>query len=223
VAYISYVLLVCPHSPRWSTRMHCSSALILLVGQYLVPVARRPSFSTLAYCSYPSLVGTHSPRRPTALTHRSFDLIFADLHSDVWQKHCVRHRWPTSRACCLFDLIFADIHSDVWQKHRVSHRWPTSRTCCSFVLIRRAGLLLCIARLPSFSTLAYCSYRFEWFDLVFADLHSDVWQTRRVRHRWPTSRICCSFVLIRHASLLLRVAHLPSFSTLAYCSYALLV
>jgi len=154
------MLLVYPHSPRWPTRTRCSSALILLVGQHLVPVARRPSFSTPAYCSYASLVGTHSPRRPTAPTRCSFDLIFADLHSDVWQKHRVRHRWPTSRACCLFDLIFADLHSDVSQKHCVRHRWPTSRTCCSFVLIRRAGLLLRVARLPSFSTLLYCSYAY---------------------------------------------------------------
>jgi len=124
LASISYTLLVCPHSPRWPTRTPCSSALILLIGQHLIPVARRPLFSTLAYCSYASLVGTHSPRRPTAPTHRSFDLIFADLHSDVWQKH------------------------------RVRHRWPTSRTCCSFVLIRRAGPLVRVARLPSFSLLA---------------------------------------------------------------------
>jgi len=49
---------------------------------------------------------------------------------------------------------FADLHSDVWQKHRVRHRWPTSRTRCSFVLIRRAGPLIRVARLPSFSLLA---------------------------------------------------------------------
>jgi len=130
VAYISYVLLVCPHSPCWPTRMHCSSALILLVGQHLIPVACRPLFSTLASCSYASLVSTHPPHRPTAPMHHSFDLVFADLHSDIWQKH------------------------------RVRYQWPTSRTCCSFVLIRRTGLLLRVARLPSFSTLAYCSYAF---------------------------------------------------------------
>jgi len=208
VAYISYVLLVCPHSPRWPTRTRCSSALILLVGQHLVPVARGPSFSTLAYCSYASLVGTDSPRRPTASTRRSFDLIFADLLSDVWQKH------------------------------RVRHRWPTSSTSCSFVLIRRAGPLVRVARLPSFSLLANISYRLLVgphsprcptsptrcsFDLHFANLRSDVWQKRRVRHRWPTSRTCCSFVLIRRAGLLVRVARLPSFSLLANISYLLLV
>jgi len=31
------------------------------------------------------------------------------------------------------------------------------------------------------------------------------------------------FILIRLAGLLLRIAHLPSFSTLAYCSYTFLV
>ena len=132
MAYISYVLLVYPHSPRWPTCTRCSSAFILLVGQHLVPVARRPSFSTLAYCSYTSLVGTHSACRPTAPTRHSFDLIFADLHLDVWQKHRVRYWWPTSRACCSFDLIFADLHSDVWQKHRVrpsAKKWKVEVYC----------------------------------------------------------------------------------------------
>jgi len=202
------MLLVCPHSPRWPTRTRCSSALILLVGQHLVPVARRPSFTTLAYCSYMSLIGSDSPCRPTAPTRRSFDLIFADLHSDVWQKH------------------------------RVRYLRPTSSTSCSFVLIHRTGPLVRVARLPSFSLLANISYRLLVgphsprcptsptrcsFDLHLANLRSDVWQKRRVRYRWPTSRTCCSFVLIRRAGLLLRVAHLPSFSTLAYCSYAFLV
>jgi len=157
VAYISYVLLVCPHSLRWPTRTRCSSPLILhpgllllhvtclssilltyvrtcgrnavlgIAGLHLVRVARLSSFAALAY-SYTVLVCPHSPRWRTAPTRFSFDLVFADLHSDVWQKR------------------------------RVRHRWPTSRMCCSFVLIRRAGLLVRVARLPSFSTLAYCSY-----------------------------------------------------------------
>jgi len=208
LASISYALIVCPHSPRWPTCTCCLSALILLVIQYLVPVARRPLFSTLAYCSYVSLVGTHSPSRPTAPTRRSFDLIFADLHSDVWQRY------------------------------RFRHRWPTSITSCPFVLIRCAGPLVRIARLPTFSLLANISY---WllvgphsprcptsptrcsFDLHFANLLSDVWQKRHIRYQWPTSRTCCSFVLIRRAGLLLRVARLPSFSTLVYCSYPFLV
>jgi len=167
LAFISYALLVCPHSLRWPTCTRCSSALILLVAQYLVPVARRPSFSTLAYCSYVLLVGTHSPRRPTAPTRHSFDLIFADLHSDVWQKHHVRYQWPTSRACC------------------------------SFVLIRRAGLLVRVARLPSFSLLANISYR------LLVGPHCSRWLTV------PTNR---SSARILHAGLLLlRVARLTSF------------
>jgi len=49
----------------------------------------------------------------------------------------------------------------MWQKHRVRHQWPTSRTYCSFVLIRHAGPLVRIACLPSFSLLAYLSYTFH--------------------------------------------------------------
>jgi len=152
------MLLVCPHSPRWPTLTYCSSALILragvlllrisrltsflltyirtcgrnavlgIGGLHLVRVARLSSFAALAY-SYALLVCPHSPRSRTAPTHFSFDLVFADLHSDVWQKR------------------------------RVRHRWPTSRTCCSFVLICRAGILIRVARLPSFSLLANISYQ----------------------------------------------------------------
>ena len=66
--HISYTLLVCCHSLRWPTfRTHSSSAVILLAGQHLVRIARLASFSLLA----------------TATTHCSFDLITADLRSDV--------------------------------------------------------------------------------------------------------------------------------------------
>jgi len=52
-----YLIRVAPlYSPYWPTRMRCSSALILLVIQHLVPVARRPSFSTLSYFSDSLLV-----------------------------------------------------------------------------------------------------------------------------------------------------------------------
>ena len=159
VAYISYVLLVCPHSLRWPTLTRCLSALILhagllllcvarltsflltyirtfgrnavlgMGGLHLIRVARLSSFPALAY-SYTLLVSPHSPP------------------------------WPTAPTRYLFVLHFANLCSDVWQKRRVRHRWPTSRTCCLFVLIRSAGLLVHCARLPSFSTLAYCSYAF---------------------------------------------------------------
>jgi len=103
------------------------NAVLGIGGLHLVRVARLSSFAALAY-SYALLVCPHSPH------------------------------WPTAPTRCSFDLVFADLHSDVWQKRRVRHHWPTSRTCCLFVLIRRAGLLVRVARLPSFSTLAYCSY-----------------------------------------------------------------
>jgi len=100
-------------------------------GLHLVRVARLPSLSLLANISYRLLVGPHSPS------------------------------WPTAPTRCSFDLVFADLHSDLWQKRHVLHRWPTSRTCCSFVLIRRAGPLVRLARPPSFSLLAYLSYAFR--------------------------------------------------------------
>jgi len=121
----------------------------------------------MANISYRLLVGPHSPRCPTC---------------------------PTS---CSFDHHFANLRSDVWQKRRVRHQWPTSGTCYSFVLIRRAGLLVRVARLPSFSLLANISYR------LLVGPHSPRWLTV------PTRR---SSALILHTGLLLlRVARLTSF------------
>jgi len=63
LAYISYALLVCRHSPRWPTsRMRCTSGLILLAGLPLVGIPCLPSFSSLTYISYTLLVWPHSPR-----------------------------------------------------------------------------------------------------------------------------------------------------------------
>ena len=90
-------------------------------------------------------------------------------------------------------------------KRRVRHRWPTSRTCCSFVLIRCAGPLVRIARLPSFSLLAYLSY-------VFRVCSNSPLPTARTR--------CSSALTLLVGQHLVPVARLPSFSTLAYCSYA---
>ena len=305
------MLLVCPHSPRWPTRTRCSSALIVHAGLLLlrvarltsilltyvrtcgrnavlgigglhhVRVARLSSFAALAY-SYALLVCPHSPCWRTAPTRFSFDLVFADLHSDVWQKRRVRRRWPTSRTCCSFVYIRRagllvhvarlpsfSLLANISYRLLVgphSPRWLTLPTRRSSAFILQAGLLLLrvarltsflltyirtfgrntvlgigglhlvrVARLPSFSLLANISYRLlvglhspRWptaptrcsFDLVFADLHSDLWQKCRVWHRCPTPRTCCSFVLIRRAGPLVRIAHPPSFSLLAYLSYA---
>ena len=126
-----------PHSPRLLTsRMRCSSAVILLAG---LPLVR-----SLAYISYRLLVYHHSPR------------------------------WPTSRTRCSFGVIFADLGSNVWQKRRVRHCWPTSRTHCSSALILLAGL-------PLVRLLATAPTRCS-FGLISADLRSNVWQKRRVRH-----------------------------------------
>ena len=156
----------------------------------------------------------------------------------MWQKRHVRHHWPTSRTCCSSALI---LHAGILLL-RVSRLTlfllTYIRTCGRNAALGIGGLhLICVARLSSFAALAYsytllvCPHSPRWrtaptrfsFDLIFADLHSDVWQKPRVRHRWPTSRTCCSLVLIRRTGLLLHVAHLPSFSTLAYCSYAFLI
>ena len=169
-----YALLDCLHSPCWPpSRTCCSSALILLVGQHLVPVTRPASFTSLTYLSYWLLICGHSFRWPTSRTRCSFAVILlAGLHlvrvarlssiAGLAYSYALlvcphSPRWPTAPTHCSFDLVFADLRSDVWQKHRVRHHWPTSHTCCSFVLIRRAGLLVCVACLPSFSLLANIS------------------------------------------------------------------
>jgi len=124
-----YVLLVCPHSPRWPTPTCYSSALILLVGQHLVPVARRPSFFMLAYCSY---IG-----RNTVL--------------GIGGLHLVRIARLSSFAVLIYSYsLLVCPHSPCW---------PISHTGCSSALILHTGLLLVhVAHLPSFSLLASISY-----------------------------------------------------------------
>jgi len=101
------------------------------------------------------------------------------------------------------------------------------RTCGRNAVLGIGGLhLVYFARLYSFAVLAYlygllvCPHFPRWptapthcsFDLVLAYLRSDIWQKRRVRHHWPTSRTCCLTALILHAGvLLLRVSHLTLF------------
>ena len=114
-------------------------------------------------------------------------------------------RWRTAPTRFSFDLVFADLHLDVWQQRRVWYRWPTSRMCCLFVLNRRTGPLIRIARLPSFSLLAYLSYAFH------IRSHSPL----------PTARKRCSSALILFVGQhLVPVTCRPSFSMMAYCSYA---
>jgi len=79
------------------------NAVLGITGLQLVPVARLPSFSSLAYISYTLLVCRHSPHWPstgcgcssasffllaTAPTRCSFDLISADLRSNVAETLC---------------------------------------------------------------------------------------------------------------------------------------
>jgi len=140
-----YALLACLHAPRWPpSRTHCSSALILLVGQHLVPVARPASFTSLTYHSYRLLVCGHSFRWPTSRTRCSFAVILlAGLHL----VHVAR--------LSLF-AVLAYSYALLVCPH--SPCWPTSRTGCSSALILHAGLLLVrISHLSSFSSLTYTS------------------------------------------------------------------
>jgi len=174
-------------------------------GLDLVPVARLPSFSLLANISYRLLVGPHSPRWPTAPTHCSFDLIFADLHSDLRQKRHVWHRWPTSRTCCSFVLIcrtgplvriahlpsFSLLACLSYAFRICSHSpLPTARKHCSSALILLVGQhLVPVACRTSFSTLAYCSHAFHFCSHI----------------PLPTARMRCSFALILLAGYILYV------------------
>ena len=201
-----YVLLICPHSPRWPTLTHCSSALILhagilllrvsrltsflltyirtcgrnavlgIGGLHLVRVARFSTFTVLAYL-YALLVCPHSPCWPTSCTGCLSALI---LHAGLLLLRVARltsflltHIPTCGRNAVLgiggLHLVrvarlssFAVLaHSYVLLVCPHSPCWPTSRTVCLSALILHAGLLLlCVCRA---------------FDLVFADLHSDVW------------------------------------------------
>ena len=250
-----YALLACLHSSHWPpSRTHCLPALILLVGQHLVPVARPASFSSLTDHSYRLLVCSHSFCWPTSHTRCWFAVILLAGH------HLVRitrlfsftalaysyallvcphsPSWPTSRTGCLSALILHTFLLLQLVARLTSIFLTYVRTCGRKAVLGISGLpLVRVARLSSFPALAYsymllvCPHSPRWctaptrfsFDLMFADLHSDVWQKRRIRYRWPISCTCCSFVLIRRTGLLLCVARLPSFSTLAYCSYACLI
>jgi len=159
VAYISYVLLVCPHSLRWPTLTHCSSALVLHAGLLLLHFARLTSFllTYIRTCGRNAVLGIGGLHLVRVAHLSSFAAL---AYSYTLLVSSDSPRWPTAPRRCSFVLHFANLRSDVWQKRRVRHRWPTSRTCCSFVLIRCARLLVRVARLPSFSTLEYCSYVF---------------------------------------------------------------
>jgi len=120
------------------------------------------------------------------------------------------------------NLCTAHLSSYTLQKRPVTHHWPTSRSHCSSAVILLAGQhLVRLACLASFSLLATATIRCS-FDLITADLRSDVCYKRRVRHHWPTSHTRCSSAVILLAGLhLVRVARLPSFSSPDNISYAL--
>jgi len=141
-----YALLDCLHSPCWPpSRTCCSSALILLVGQHLVPVTRPASFTSLTYLSYWLLICGHSFRWPTSRTRCSFAVIL------LTGLHLVRVSCLSSFATLAYSYALL--------VYPHSPSWPTSRTGCSSALILHAGLLfLCVARQHSFSMQAYCCY-----------------------------------------------------------------
>jgi len=223
---------------QWPTSRTCCSFVLIRHAGLLVRVARLPSFCLLANISYRLLVSPHSPRWLTVPMCRSSAVI---LHAGLLLLRVARltsflrtYIWTFGRNTV---LGISGLHL-VRVARLTSFLLTYIRTLGRNTVLGIGGLhLVHIACLSSFAALAYsyvllvCPHSPRWpiaptrcsFDLVFADLRSDVWQKHHVRHHWPTSRTCCSVVLIRRAGLLVRVARLPSFSTLPYCSYALLV
>jgi len=68
LAYISFALLVCHHSPRWPiSHSRCSSGLILLADLHLVGVPHLLSFSSPDNISYALSIWPHSPCWPLLL------------------------------------------------------------------------------------------------------------------------------------------------------------
>ena len=125
----------CPVRHHWPTsRTRCSSALILLAGLHLVPVARLPSFSTLRIrvgrlTSF-SLTCVRTCGRNAMLGITGLQLV------------------PVARLPSFSSLAY--ISYTLLVCHH-SPRWPISRTRCSSAVIHLAGLHLvpvAVARQP---------------------------------------------------------------------------
>jgi len=116
--------------------------------------------------------------------------------------------------------------------------WPTSRTGCSSALILHAGLLLLrVARLTSFllTYIRMCSrnavfgvgglhlVRVSRLSSFTALAHSYALLVFPHSPCWPTSPTHSTSALILPYLLLVRVAHLPLFFSLAYTLYEFLV
>ena len=153
------MLLVCPHSLCSPTRTRCSSALILHAGVLLLRVSRLTSFllTYIRTCGRNDMLGISGLHLMRVARLSSFAAL-AYSYTLLVSSHSPC--WPTAPMRCSFDLHFANLPSEVWQKRSVRHWWPISRTCCSFVLVGCTGHLLRVACVPSFSMLAYCSFPF---------------------------------------------------------------
>jgi len=110
----------------------------------LLRITGLPSFSLLASISYALLVCPDSPCWSTSRTGCSSGLIHLTYLPLIPVAHL---RSFLSLAYFSYALLIC-CHSP---------RWPPSRMRCSFVFIHRAGLLVRVARLPSFSLLANIS------------------------------------------------------------------
>jgi len=169
LAYFSYALRIRPHSSRWPTsRMRCASGLILVADLHLVGVRSLPSFSSPDNISYALPVWPHSPCWPLLLR-------IARLTSlpQTYVRTCVRNTVLGVTGLLLVRVVpLASFLADLY--------------------------LICVARLPSFSSLAYISFA------LFVCRHSP---------RRTTSRMHCMSGLILVAGLpLVRVACLLSSS-----------
>ena len=134
MAYISFALLVCRHSPRRTTsRTRCMSGLILLAGLPLVHIARIASFFSLNFISYVLLVCPHSSHWPKSCARCSSFLIF------LTEFHLVR----IARLPSFFSLAYRSYwllvcyHSPRRPHSPRSPTCPTCNTHCSPALMRR--------------------------------------------------------------------------------------
>jgi len=153
------------------------SAVILLAGLLLVRIARPASFSSLAYMSYALRVWPHSPRWPTSRRHSlSAVILRADLHL-VGVRHLPSFSSPDNISYAL--PVWP--HSPCWPlllrvARLTSLPLTYVRTCARNAVlgindlylervVRLASFLtgqhlVRVARLLSFSSLAYISYAF---------------------------------------------------------------
>jgi len=157
------------------------------------------------------LVCHDSPRWPTSRTHcSSAVIIFAGLHF-VRVPHLPSFSSPDNISYALPIWPHSPCRALLLHVARLTSLPQTYVwTCARNAVLGITGLLLIrVAHLQSFSSLAYISFA------LLVCRHSS---------HWPTScSRCSSAVILLAGQHLVRVARLASFSSLAYLWYALLI